>query len=257
MNFFQAIILSIVEGLTEFLPVSSTGHLVLISQILRVTETDFVKSFELFIQIGAILAVVYIYGRKFLENKKIWKNVTAAFIPTAIIGLLLFKVIKTILLGNSFITVLALGIGGGLMIYLEKKYKETPNHIEKIEDLSLKNAVWIGVFQSLSVIPGVSRAAATILSGMFLGLKRKTAVEFSFFLAVPTVIAASGLDLVKSGFHFSIGEWFIMLVGLAVSFFSALYVVKWLLRFISRNNFTGFGVYRIIIAVLFWLIVLR
>lgn len=257
MNIIQAIILSLVEGLTEFLPVSSTGHLVLVSTLLQIQETEFVKSFELFIQVGAIFAVVYLYWQKLLENKKVWKNLLAAFIPTAIIGLLLYKVIKTVLLGNPFITVLALGIGGVLIVYLESKYSESEKHLDKIEDLPLKNAIWIGVFQSLSIIPGVSRAAATILSGMFLGLKRKTAVEFSFLLAIPTIIAASGLDLVKTKFHFSGGEWMILLVGLVVSFLSALFVIRWLLKFVSKNSFKGFGIYRIIVAVLFWLIVLR
>lgn len=257
MNLIHAVILAIVEGLTEFLPVSSTGHLILVSTLLHIQQNEFIKSFELFIQVGAILAVVYIYWRKYLENKKAWKNILGAFIPTAVIGLLLYKVVKNVLLGNSMVTVLALGIGGLLIILLEKRYSETEKHLDKIEDLPLKSAIWIGVFQSLSVIPGVSRAAATILSGMFLGLKRKTAVEFSFLLAVPTIVAASGLDLVKTKLHFSGGEWGMLLVGLLVSFFTALFVIRWLLKFISRNNFIGFGIYRIIAAILFWLIVLR
>lgn len=257
MNLIHAIILAIVEGLTEFLPVSSTGHLVLASSLMHIQETEFVKSFELFIQVGAILAVVYVYWRKLLDNTKMWKQLIAAFIPTAVIGLLLYKVIKNVLLGNSLITVISLALGGLVIIYLEKKYQESDKHLERIEDLPLKNAVWIGVFQSLSIVPGVSRAAATILSGMYLGLKRKTAVEFSFLLAIPTIVAASGLDLVKTKFHFSGSEWMLLLVGLVVSFVVALFVIRWLIRFVSRNDFIGFGIYRIVIAVLFWLVVLR
>ncbi len=255
MNLLQALIISIVEGVTEFLPISSTGHQILVSKILNIVQTDFVGSFEIYIQVGAILAVIVLYWRTFLENKKAWKPLIAAFIPTAVVGFILFKIIKHVLLGNSLITVLSLLIGGILLIVIEKNHKEKENHVDKIENISINNAFIIGLCQSIAVIPGVSRSAATIIGGMILGTKRKTATEFSFLLAVPTMIAASGLDLLKSGFSYSGSEWLILMFGFVVSFIVALFAIKWLLRFIQNNNFIGFGIYRIIIAILFFLFV--
>lgn len=257
MELFQAAILSIVEGITEFLPVSSTGHLVLASEILKLPQTEFVKSFEIIIQLGAILAVGVIYWKTILQNTRVWKNILAAFIPTAIIGFALYKVIKHVLLGNDLVTLLALLIGGLILIGLEMVYKEKEHHVEKIEQISLKNAFLIGLCQSISIIPGVSRSAATIMGALFLGTKRKVAVEFSFLLAVPTMLAATGLDLVKSNFGFSGSEWLLLAVGFIGSFIAALFVVKWFLKFIQNNNFISFGVYRIVLSILFWLIVIK
>lgn len=257
MNIIQAIILSIVEGITEFLPVSSTGHLILVSQLMGLIETDFVKSFEIFIQLGAILAIVVLYFNKYKQNFTVWKNVIAAFLPTAVIGFVLYKVIKNYLLGNSLVVVLSLLIGGILLIVLEKMFTEKEHHVGKIEDLTLKQSAMIGLIQSLSIVPGVSRSAATILGAMYLGAKRSTAVEFSFLLAVPTMIAATGLDLVKSNFFFSSSEWMIMIVGFIGSFISALLVVKWFIKFVQKNTFIPFGIYRIIVAILFWLFIIH
>ncbi len=278
MDFIQILILSIVEGVTEFLPVSSTGHLVLTSHLLSIPQTEFVKSFEIIIQLGAILAVVVLYWKKFFDlrkglaiNRKVWLNVTAAFIPTAVIGLILYKLIKSVLLGNEMITVLALLIGGVLLIILEKIHsvKQSPhpyplpkerelNDINyEIENLSLKQCLGIGLAQSVSIIPGVSRSAASILGGMFLGLRRQTAVEFSFLLAIPTMMAASGLDLIKSDFAFSSNEWMTLAVGFIGAFIVALISVKWFIKFIQKNTFVPFGIYRIIAAILYFIIVLR
>ncbi len=257
MDIFQALVLSIVEGITEFLPISSTGHLVLTSEILKIPQTEFVKSFEIIIQLGAILAVVVIYWKTILQNTRVWKNILAAFIPTAIIGFALYRVIKHVLLGNDLVTLLALLIGGVVLIILELVYKEKEHHVEKIEDISLKNAFLIGLCQSISIIPGVSRSAATIMGALFLGTKRQTAVELSFLLAVPTMLAATGLDLVKSNFGFSGSEWLLLTVGFIGSFIAALFVVKWFLKFIQNNNFISFGVYRIVLSILFWLIVIK
>jgi undecaprenyl-diphosphatase len=257
MNIFQAVLLSIVEGVTEFLPISSTGHLILTSQLLSIAETEFVKSFEIFIQLGAILAVVVLFFNKYRQNLAVWKNVLAAFIPTAIIGFTLYKVVKNYLLGNSMVVICSLVIGGILLIILEKKYREKDQDVSKIEDLTLKQSALIGLAQAVSIIPGVSRSASTILGAMFLGAKRGTAVEFSFLLAVPTMLAATGLDLVKSDLHLTSSEWLIMSVGFLGSFITALLVVKWFLKFIQKNTFIPFGIYRIIIAILFWLVILK
>ena len=257
MDFLQAIILSVVEGISEFLPISSTGHLVLASQLLHVAQTDFVKSFEVIIQLGAILAVVVLYGKRLVENKKLWPKILAAFIPTAIIGFALYKLIKHFLLGNTAVTLWALLIGGIVLLFIEKFYREQPHHLEKAENLTYKKAMLIGLIQAISVIPGVSRSAATILGGLFVGLKRKTAVEFSFFLAIPTMAAATGLDLAKSSFSFTSQEWGVLAVGFVGAFLTALLAVKYFLRYIEHHSFVAFGVYRIVLAIMFWLLIVR
>ena len=257
MNFIHAIILSVIEGLTEFLPISSTGHMVLASKILNIEQTDFVKSFEIIIQLGAIFAVVFLYWSTISRNINVWKKVITAFIPTGIIGFLLYKIVKNVLLGNPVITVYALLIGGILLILLEKIYKEKDYHADNIEKISYKSAFMIGLFQSVSIIPGVSRSAATIIPALLLGTKRKTAVEFSFLLAIPTMLAATSLDLVKSSFSFTLPEYLILIVGLVVSFVVALIAVRFLLDFIKKHTFIPFGVYRIVLAIVFWLTVLK
>ena len=257
MNFLHAIILSIIEGITEFLPISSTGHMVLASKILDIQQAEFVKSFEIIIQLGAILAVVFLYWNTISKNINVWKKVITAFIPTGIIGFVLYKIIKNVLLGNSVITVYALLIGGILLIVLEKIYKEKEHHADNIEKISYKNAFLIGLFQSVSIIPGVSRSAATIIPALLLGTKRKTAVEFSFLLAIPTMLAATALDLVKSNLSFTMSEYFILITGLIVSFVVALFAVKFLLNFIKNHTLIPFGIYRIILAIAFWLTVLK
>lgn len=251
MNIFQAVILSIVEGITEFLPISSTGHLILTTQLLGITETDFVKSFEIYIQLGAILAVIVLYAQKYFQNIQVWKNVLIAFLPTALIGFIFYKFVKTYLLGNEQVVVLSLLIGGVLLIGLEKIYREKEQAIGKIEDLSLKQSFLIGLAQSVSIVPGVSRSAATILGALFLGAKRGVAVEFSFLLAVPTMLAASGYDLLKSNRAFSTDEWTLIAVGFIGSFITALIVVRWFIKFVQTNTFIPFGIYRIILALLF------
>lgn len=257
MTIFDSIILSIVEGITEFLPISSTGHLVLAAHILQIQQTEFVKSFEIIIQFGAILAVVFLYWRKFLQSKAIWKKILVAFIPTGIIGFLLYKVIRNVLLGNASVILITLFIGGVILIILELVHKEKSTDATKIEDISFKNAVLIGVFQSISVIPGVSRAAATIIGALLLGTKRKTAVEFSFLLAVPTMLAASGLDLVKNHLSFSGNELLVLVIGFIGSFIVATIAIKFFINFIQKHTFIPFGIYRIVAALLYWIIVLK
>lgn len=257
MDFFSVIIFSIVEGVTEFLPISSTGHLILVSKILSIPQTSFIKDFEIIIQLGAILSIVFLYFDKVLQNRKIWKNVLIAFLPTAVIGFLLFKFIKSFLLGNLYITLVSLLVGGILLIVLELIYKEKEHHVDSIEKITYVKALLIGVFQSLAVIPGVSRSAATIIPALFLGTKRKAAAEFSFLLAVPTMLAATGLDLVKSNFDYSATQWALLTVGLIGSFITATIVVKWFLSYIQKHNFIIFGFYRIILSLVFWYILLK
>ena len=257
MTFIEAIILSVVEGVSEFLPISSTGHLVLTSNLLNLSQSNFVKDFEIIIQLGAIFAILFIYWNTFFKNVNVWKKVLTAFIPTGIIGLLLFKFIKSFLLGNLYVTLLSLFIGGIVLILLELIYKEKEHHAESIEKISYKNAFIIGIFQSIAVIPGVSRSAATIIGALFLGTKRKAATEFSFLLAVPTMMAATGFDIIKSNFSYDINEWFILFTGFIGSFIVAVVIVKWFLKFIQTHTFIPFGIYRIVLAILFYFFVIR
>ncbi len=257
MDYLQALIFSIVEGFSEFLPISSTGHLVLTADLLKIPQTDFIKSFEIIIQLGAIFAIIFLYWKKFIENKKILGKILTAFLPTAILGLLFYKIVKSFLIGNTELTLAALFLGGIILIALELIYKEKEHHVDKIEDLSLKKAFLIGIFQSLSMIPGVSRSAATIIGGLMLGTKRKTAVEFSFLLAVPTMFAATGLDIAKSNFSFTVNEYSLLAVGFLGSFIVAILAVKFFLNFIKNHTFIPFGIYRIILSILFWLIIVR
>lgn len=253
MDLFQSIILSIVEGITEFLPISSTGHLLLASRFLNIPQTEFVKSFEVIIQLGAILAIVVLYWRKLLGNYKLWKNILVAFLPAVVVGLLLYDFIKEVLFENILVTIFALLIGGILLIVIEKLFKEKSSAIDSVDKLTLKQSFLIGIAQSFSVIPGTSRAASTIIGGLLVGANRKTAVEFSFLLAIPTMMAATGLDLIKSEFSFSSQELMVLSVGFIGSFITALLVVRWFIKFVQTNSFFWFGIYRIVLAVLFLL----
>ena len=252
MNFFHATILGAVEGVTEFLPISSTGHLMLAARLLGLTQTNFVKSFEIAIQLGAILAVIVLYGKSLLIDFKIAKRVCAAFVPTAIIGFALYKFIKHFLLGDSHIVLWSLLLGGVFLIVFEKNHKENALATSDLKNISYHQAFLIGLFQALAVVPGVSRAAATIIGGLMLGIQRKTIVEFSFVLAVPTMLAATGYDLLKSAHHFSSGEWLSLAVGFFTAFLVSITAIKFLLRYIQNHNFVFFGVYRIAVALLFW-----
>ncbi len=257
MDVLYAIILSIVEGITEFLPISSTGHLVLTANLLQLPQTEFLKSFEIIIQLGAVLAVVNAYWRKHIANVALYTRVLLAFIPTAIVGFFFYDYIKAILIGNTMVTLTALFIGGIVLIVVERFYKEKKEHLQDVDKLSYPKAFMIGVFQAISVIPGVSRAASTILGGMFMGMSRKASVEFSFFLAVPTVLAASGLDLLKTNFSFTLGEWNLLLVGFSGAFIVAHFVIKFFLAYVQKHSFTVFGVYRILLALVYWLLLVR
>lgn len=257
MDLYQALILSLVEGITEFLPISSTGHLVLASNLIGLSQTNFVKSFEIFIQLGAIMGVVFLYWRTLLRDIKIWQRILVAFFPTAVVGFTLYPLIKNVLLGNLYITLGALFIGGIVLIAIELLHKEKAGSVDKISELSIKNAFIIGIFQSVSVIPGVSRAAATIIGGLLLGAKRKTATEFSFILAIPTMLAATVYDMTKSSFSFSSYEYFILLVGFVFSFFFAILAMRFLISYIEKHSFVYFGIYRIILSIIYFLVMVR
>lgn len=256
MNIVHTILLSLIEGITEFLPISSTGHLILISKLLHVPQTEFVKSFEIFIQLGAIMAVATLYARRILREPKLIKPIIIAFLPTGILGVLFYKLIKTYLLSNDMVVVFALVGVGALLILLERHWRlNPPKQIKTFLTLDIKTLLTIGLFQSCSMVPGVSRAAATIIGGMISGLSRKDAVEFSFFLAVPTMAAATGLDLIKSAHGFSSPELGQLAIGFVVSWITALMVIKVFIRYVEKSTFTTFGIYRIAAGLLYWLIV--
>lgn len=257
MDYLQALVFAVVEGFTEFLPVSSTGHLVLTAKLLGIPQTEFVKSFEIIIQLGSILAVIFLYWKKLFVQRTVWKQILIAFIPTGILGFTLYKVVKGYLIGNEMLTVIMLFLGGIVLILIESFHREDKHSIERIEDIPVKKALVIGLAQSLAMVPGVSRSAATIIGGLLLKLKRKTAVEFSFLLAVPTMLSATGLDLIQTRFTFSAYEYSVLAVGFVGAFIVAIAAIKFVLKYIERNNFIPFGIYRIIVAILFFLFVLN
>ncbi|MDP2653034.1 MAG: undecaprenyl-diphosphate phosphatase [Candidatus Omnitrophota bacterium] len=255
MNLWDAVILGIVEGITEFLPVSSTGHLLLANRLLGHEPTDFLKSFDITIQLGAILAVVVLYGRSLLVDRKVLMRVAAAFIPTAVAGLIFYKLIKNVLMDSAPVVLWSLFLGGIFLIVFEKFHKEPPGAEGDIRKIPYGTAALIGLFQALAMVPGVSRSAATIIGGLLLGVRRKTIVEFSFLLAVPTMLAATALDLLKNASAFSADQAAFLATGFAASFAVAIFSIKFLLYYIQRNNFILFGVYRIFAALVFWWII--
>lgn len=247
MTFIDTIILGIIEGLTEFLPISSTAHLIIAGDILRIPKSEFLKTFDIFIQLGAMSAVIVLYFKSFL-NIEILKKIMTAFLPTAVIGFLLYKFIKSFLFENNIIIALALIIGGVILIFFELRNKEETKDERDIKDITYKQSFLIGLMQSLAVIPGVSRSAATIIGGLIQGISRKTIVEFSFLVAVPTIGAATFYDLLKSGGSFASADLSILSLGFIVSFFIALISIKFLLKCLSKKSFIFFGVYRIIVG---------
>jgi len=253
MDLFTALVLGIVEGVSEFLPVSSTGHLILACHLLGLEQTEFLKSFEISIQLGAILSVVFLYRRTLLVDLETLKRVIVAFIPTGILGLVFYRVIKQYLLGSPSVVLWALFLGGVCLILFEIWHRRRQETVESPAQMTMFQAVVIGLFQSIAMIPGVSRSASTIIGGLFLGLKRKAIVEFSFLLAVPTMLSATAYDLLKHGSDISLDQWYFLVVGFVSSFFVALLSIKFLLRFIQTHTFIPFGVYRILFVTL-WLI---
>jgi undecaprenyl-diphosphatase len=251
MDILHSLIFGVIEGITEFLPISSTAHMVLAAKVMRISQTEFVKSFEIVIQFGAILSVIALYWKRFLVDMESLKRILAAFIPTAIIGFILYKLIKTYLISNETVIVWSLLLGGLVLIVFELFHREKSSALDDISRIPYSKCVAIGLFQSLAMVPGVSRSAATIIGGLSLGLKRSTIVEFSFLLAVPTMLAASVLDLLKSGSGFSASQFGVLAFGFIVSFIVAIASIRFFLSFIKDHTFIPFGVYRIIAALVF------
>ena len=250
MDWWQALVLGAIEGITEFLPISSTAHLRLLSEWLGIVNSDFSKSFDIFIQLGAILAVLVVYLKTLCQQPKIILKLIVAFIPTGIIGLLAYPLVKSQFMDSFWLIASALGLGGLFLIWFERYYHKKKVKSGGLEQISYQQACLIGLCQALAIIPGISRSAATIVGGLALGLKRSTIVEFSFLLALPTMLAATGLDLVKSTWSFGRPEIMALSIGLVMAFITAWLSVKWLLRFIERHNFRSFGWYRLALAII-------
>jgi undecaprenyl-diphosphatase len=219
-----------------------------------IAQTSFQKSFEIAIQLGAMMSVVVLYFKSFL-NLEVIKKILVAFIPTALIGFVFYPIVKSLLLESKEVVLVALFFGGIALIVFELLHKEHEDATSAVERMSYKQSLLVGLAQSVAIIPGVSRSAATILGGLLLGIKRVTIVEFSFLLAVPTILAATAFDLYQSAAQFSVSEFGTLILGFASAFVVALFSIKFLLAYIRTHTFISFGIYRIVIAVFFWLII--
>ncbi len=254
MTLFDAFILGVVEGITEFLPVSSTGHLILASKLMGIEQTDVHKTFEVVIQLGSILAVIFAFRDKIFTNFELWKRLIVGFIPTAILGFTLYKTIKSLFAPETVAYMLI--AGGVAFIVIELFYREKEHHVAHVEDVTYKQAFMIGLFQSLAMVPGTSRSGATIIGGLLIGLKRKAATEFSFLLAVPTMLAATAYDILKNYQSFQLDDAQALGIGFVTAFIVALAIIRWFLDFVKRHTFIPFGIYRIIVGFIFLFVVL-
>ncbi len=258
MSFLDAFFIALIEGLTEFLPVSSTGHMMIATALLGVETTPFVKLFTVAIQLGAILSVVVMYFKRFFKSVNFYLKLIVAFIPAAIAGLLLGDYIDAAL-ENVFGVAIALFVGGIVLLFVDKWFKGSS--LENEEDISFIKALKIGAFQCLALFPGISRSGATIVGGMSQKLTRKNAAEFSFFLAVPTMFAATAkklLDFYKTGLTLDSHEISLLIFGNIVAFIVAILAIKFFIEMLNKHGFRGFGWYRIIVgAVLIILFLLK
>jgi undecaprenyl-diphosphatase len=246
MSIFQAVILAIVEGLTEFLPVSSTGHMIIASSIMGIASNDFVKMFTVAIQLGAILSVIVLYWKKFLQSFQFYLTLLVAFIPAAIFGKLFNDQIDA-LLENALVVGITLLSGGIILLFIDKWFANTQTN----DEVTYPKALKIGLFQVIAMIPGVSRSAATIIGGLQQKLSRKAAAEFSFFLAVPTMFAATAYKLfkyVKQGGSFGSEEITLLAIGNIVAFIVAMIAIKAFISYLTKYGFKIFGWYRIIVG---------
>ena len=266
LEILKVIIIGIVEGITEWLPISSTGHMILVDELIKLNASEEFKSmFMVVIQLGAILAVVVLYFRKlnpFSRSKslkmryltiELWKKIIVACLPAAMLGVLIDDWLDAHLY-NGFIVAMALIVYGVLFILIENSNKKRVDSITKVYSIDYQTALFIGAFQVLALIPGTSRSGATIIGGMILGASRSVAAEFSFFLSIPIMFGASLLKLVKFGFHYSRAEIVYLLLGMIVAFLVSIFSISFLLSWIKKNDFKFFGYYRIVLGliVLVW-----
>lgn len=258
MDFIQSVILAIVEGLTEFLPISSTGHMIIVEKLLNVPDNEYTKMFTVAIQLGAILAVVVLYWKKFFDFKNIqfYLKLIAGVIPALILGLLFSKKIDMLLESTTTVAV-ALFVGGIILLFVDNMFKNPQIRSEK--QVSVVNAVVIGFWQCLAMIPGVSRSAASIIGGMQQKLTRSAAAEFSFFLAVPTMLAATGYKMFKyykdTPNGFSTEDIKLLAIGNLVAFLIAMLAIKFFINFLKKHGFRIWGFYRIILGLILFILI--
>lgn len=246
MSVFQAVLLAIIEGLTEFLPISSTGHMIIGSYFMGIGSDPFVKTFTVAIQLGAIFSVVVLYHKRFLQSLKFYVVLFVAFLPAAVVGLLFNDYIDALLERVDVVGWMLIA-GGIFLVFTDKIFTSAVSSDET--EISLGRAIRIGLIQCVAMVPGVSRSAATIVGGMTQGLSRKTAAEFSFFLAVPTMLAATGYKLLKfymSGNSFGQQELLLLAIGNIVAFIVAMAAIRYFINYLTRHGFALFGYYRII-----------
>jgi undecaprenyl-diphosphatase len=250
MTWLQAIIISIVEGITEFLPISSTGHMIITEKILGLGTSDFINAFIVNIQFGAILSVIVLYWKKFLQSFSFYYKLFIAFIPAAVIGFLLNNFIDS-LLSNVLVVAITMFLGGIILLFVDKWFSKPSED----QEISYIKAFIVGCFQVIAMIPGVSRSAATIIGGMSQKLNRKNAAEFSFFLAVPTMFAASAYKLLKNYKVIDSSNIKILLLGNVVSFIVALIAIRTFITFLTNHGFKVFGYYRIVVGLILILLI--
>lgn len=254
MTGIEAALLGIVEGLTEFLPVSSTGHLILASELLGISQTQTHMVFEVAIQLGAILAVACLYWRKLVSRSDLLLKLAVGFLPTGIIGLTLYKLVKHLF--DPSVVSISLILGGVVFLLMERFIHNHQPTVHEVTDISYGTAFTVGLIQSISMIPGVSRSGATIIGGLLCRMDRTTAAEFSFLLALPTMLAATGYDMLKNASAFQGSDWSNLTIGFVVSFIFSIIGIKMLIRFVANHTFIPFGIYRILAGGLFLLIAL-
>jgi len=262
-SFFKAMIMGLIEGITEFIPVSSTAHLLIASYLINFNSIKN-QLFEIVIQFGAILAITIVYRHKIFDiiknirsnstNQKFLLNIIIAFLPAILFGALFHKFIKLYFF-NPLVIALSMLIGGFIILIVEKFYQKNISQNKEMKEINIKSSLLIGLFQCLAMIPGVSRSGATIIGAMFLGVSRAKATEFSFFLAIPTIFSASIFDLYKNYQDLTLENIELIIFGSVIAFLSSLIVIKWLISFVAKNNFLIFATYRIIIGALILLII--
>ena len=256
MNYLQAIILAIIEGLTEFLPVSSTGHMIVASSFFGIAHDDFTKLFTIVIQLGAILSVVVLYFKRFFQSIDFYLKFLVAFIPAVLFGLLFAKKIDA-LLENPVTVAISLVLGGFVLLQVDKWFLHTNDDNLSEQKINYTTALKIGLFQCIAMVPGVSRSGASIVGGMSQKLSRKTAAEFSFFLAVPTMLGATlkkCYDYYKDGYVLTSDQINLLVIGNVVGFVVALLAIKTFIDYLSKHGFKIFGYYRIIVGIALLLI---